>query len=180
MSWTFPDETGNARFVMVELRGIEDGAYDEVRILEAILLSEFTEIAPLKLPDVEHPTRRIDWIAVPMPRGHKLRDLARTDDLFHLNDFQDSLIGAIACVRNRDIHFVLHFSLDAASAAAEKEDAISWMVVWIIPEELAGGNIRAFALWLPAHPQVPARVAEIHSRNDSFLVRLHFSECLDN
>ncbi|UIF89432.1 hypothetical protein [Cupriavidus sp. UYPR2.512] len=41
--------------------------------------------------------------------------------------------------------FVLHFSLDAASAAAEKEDGISEMDVGIIPQELACGNIHAFA-----------------------------------
>lgn len=40
--------------------------------------------------------------------------------------------------------FVLHFSLDAASAAAEKEDAIGEMDVGIIPQEYACGNFCAF------------------------------------
>lgn len=85
-------ELEDARFVVIELRRVEDGTRDEIRILEAILRSEVTEIALLNLPDVEDSAGRIDWIAVPMPGGHKLRDLTRTDDLFHLNDFQDSLV----------------------------------------------------------------------------------------
>lgn len=89
---SLPMELEDARFVVVELRGVEDGSRNEVRILEAILRSKITEVALLNLPDVEDSAGCVDWIAVPMPGSHKLRDLAWANDLFHLNDFQDSLI----------------------------------------------------------------------------------------
>ncbi|UIF89431.1 hypothetical protein [Cupriavidus sp. UYPR2.512] len=85
-------ELENARFVVVELWRVEDGTRDEIRIFEAIPRSKITEVALLNLADVEDSAGCIDWIAVPMPGSHKLRDLARTNDLFHLNDFQDSLV----------------------------------------------------------------------------------------
>ncbi|WP_145962414.1 hypothetical protein [Paraburkholderia fungorum] len=175
-----PVKLENTRFVVIELRRLEDGARDEVRILELVLRSNLAKVALLKLPDVEDMTGGVVRIVVAMSGSHKLRDLARTYDLFHLNDFQDSLVRAVPNVRNRNFHFVLPFSLDAASAAAEKEDAIHWMDMWMIPEEFARGNIRASVRLLGPDTQTTLKsssgMAAIHSQRRYFHVRLHFVE----
>lgn len=148
---SFPMELENTRFVMIELGRLQDGARDKVRILELVLGSKLAEVALLQLPDVEGSAGGIDWVAEPVPRRHKLRELARTNDFFHLNDFQDALIRAIPDIRNGNFHFVLSFHLLPPARLLGKRTPIAWMDWQIIPH-VFGGLRTAFSV-LNSSPQ---------------------------